>query len=72
MREGIDELFRPMSWQSVSEGMGLRPESYCPRIDNLDYQLIEDTLKQAEGAISGMVQTLPTHDSFLRQRFRAL
>ena len=40
--------------------------------ENLDFKLIEDTLKEAEGAIGGMVQTLPTHDSFIRQRFRAL
>lgn len=72
LREGIDELFRSPSWQSVFEGMGVRPEKYCPRIDNLDYKLIEDTLQEAKTAISGMVETLPSHDTFLRQKYRAL
>lgn len=72
LREGIDELFRPSSWQSVFDGMGIRPEKYCPRIDNLDYKLIEDTLKEAEEAISGMVQKLPVHDQFIRQKYRAI
>jgi tryptophan halogenase len=52
--------------------MGIRPEKYCPRIDNIDFQLIEDTLKEADESISGMVQQLPTHDGFLRQKYRAI
>lgn len=71
LREGVDELFRPASWQSVLEGMGIRPEKYCARIDNIDYHLIEDTLKEADESISGMVQKLPSHDQFLRQSYRA-
>lgn len=72
LREGVDELFRSPSWQSVFEGMGIRPEKYSPRIDNLDYKLIEDTLKEARQSIAGMVDTLPTHDQFIRQKYRAL
>lgn len=72
LREGVDELFRPSSWQSVFDGMGVRPEKYCPRIDNLDFKLIEDTLKEADEAISGMVQKLPSHDQFIRQSYRAI
>ena len=72
LREGVDELFRPASWQSVLDGMGIRPEKYCPRIDTIDYKLIEDTLKEADESISGMVQKLPSHDDFLRQNYRAI
>ncbi len=72
LREGVDELFRPPSWQSVFDGMGVMPGKYCPRIDNIDYKLIEDTLAEAEGAISSMVDKLPSHDQFLRQNFRAI
>ena len=67
MREGTDELFRSTSWQSVFEGMGIRPNKYCPRVDNMDYQAISDTLKIARQAIQSMVKTLPSHDEFLRQ-----
>lgn len=66
MREGVDELFRASSWQSVFEGMGIRPASPNPRVENLDYAQIEQTLKNAKAAIAGMVEHLPTHEQFLR------
>lgn len=67
VREGTDELFRAASWQSVFEGMGIRPTKYSPRVDNIDYQEISNTLKTARQAIQSMVKTLPSHDDFLRQ-----
>jgi tryptophan halogenase len=66
MREGVDELFRASSWQSVFEGMGIRPHGHCPRVENLDYAQIEQTLRNAKAAIAGMVEHLPTHEQFLR------
>ena len=69
LREGTDELFRSSSWQSVFEGMGIRPHKYCPRIDNMDFQDISDTLKMAKQNIQAMVKTLPTHDEFLQQNY---
>ncbi|TDG15196.1 tryptophan 7-halogenase [Seongchinamella unica] len=72
LREGVDELFRSPSWQSVFEGMGIRPANYSPRIDNLDYKLIEDTLAEARKSIAAMVETLPSHDQFIRQKYLAL
>ena len=66
MREGVDELFRASSWQSVFEGMGIRPASPNARVENLDYAQIEQTLKNAKAAIAGMVEHLPTHEQFLR------
>lgn len=65
MREGVDELFRAASWQSVFEGMGIRPRGYSPRIENLDYSRIQATLRTAKAAIAGMVEHLPTHEQFL-------
>ena len=52
---------------SIFEGMGIRPNKYCPRVDNMNYQEISDTLKIARQAIQTMVKNLPTHDDFLRQ-----
>jgi tryptophan halogenase len=66
LREGVDELFRNASWQSVFEGMGIRPQKYCPRVDNIDFGQIDTTLQKARQAILTMVKTLPTHDEFLR------
>jgi tryptophan halogenase len=65
MREGVDELFRASSWQSVFEGMGLHPRGYCPRVENIDYTQIAATLRTAKAAIAGMVEHLPTHEQFL-------
>ena len=67
LREGVDELFHGASWQSVFEGMGIRPQNYCPRIDNLDFDLIQSTLAQAVSSIDTVVKKLPTHDDFLRE-----
>jgi tryptophan halogenase len=65
MREGVDQLFRASSWQSIFEGMGVRPRTYSPRVDNIDYAHIESTLRTAKSAIAGMVEHLPTHEQFL-------
>jgi tryptophan halogenase len=66
LREGVDELLRDTSWQSVFEGMGIRPRKYCPRVDNVDPGHLRASLQYAREAIRGMVKTLPTHDEFLR------
>lgn len=65
MRESVDPLFRASSWQSIFEGMGIRPRAYSPRVDNIDYAHIEATLRTAKSAIAGMVEHLPTHEQFL-------
>jgi tryptophan halogenase len=66
VREGLDELFRASSWQSIFEGMGIRPKRYSPRLENLDYADIAASLEAARAAIQGMVSHLPTHEEFLR------
>ena len=66
LREGVDELFRASSWQSVFEGMGIKPSVWHPRVENLDYTQITDSLKTARAAIAGMVAHLPTHEEFLQ------
>jgi tryptophan halogenase len=66
LREGVDELFRGSSWQSVFEGMGISPSVYCRRVESMDYAEIEASLITAKAAIAGMVAHLPTHEEFLR------
>ena len=60
------------SWYSIFEGMGVRPEKYAMQIDNLDYGLLEGKLNEMETVISNFVETLPTHEQFLRDRFSAI
>lgn len=69
VREERDELFRSASWQSVFEGMGIRPAKYSPRVDNIELAQINENLKLARSAILNMVKTLPTHDDYLAGRF---
>jgi tryptophan halogenase len=71
LREGVDELFRSSSWQSVFEGMGIRPSGYCPRVDNLDPAQLRAVLQRARHAIHGMVAHLPTHEEFLKSQQEA-
>jgi tryptophan halogenase len=65
-RDGVDELFRASSWQSVFEGMGIRPDHACPRTANLSMELIQRELANAKHAIAGMVDLLPSHDDILQ------
>lgn len=66
IRTGNDELFRASSWQSVFEGMGIRPHGYCARTDNLNIDQMQQELLVARRAISGMVDALPYHDDFIQ------
>jgi tryptophan halogenase len=68
LREGVDELFRGSSWQSVFEGMGISPSVYCRRVESMDYAEIAAALNTAKAAIAGMVAHLPTHEEFLREQ----
>ena len=64
-REGVDELFRASSWQSIFEGMGIRPAHPCARSNNLPIEQIYSELKKTKRAIAGMVDALPSHDEML-------
>ncbi|WP_255428896.1 tryptophan halogenase family protein [Saccharophagus sp. K07] len=72
LREGTDELFRSSSWQSVFEGMGIRPRKHCPRVNNLELEQISTTLRMAKQAIRGMVNNLPTHEEFIRSQCQSM
>lgn len=71
LRDDGDQLFRSVSWQSVFEGMGIRPQKYSPHVDNLDYEQLNETLKLARSAILTMVKNLPTHDAYLQAHYGA-
>ncbi|RYG08968.1 MAG: tryptophan 7-halogenase, partial [Caulobacteraceae bacterium] len=42
LAEGLDELFRAVSWQSVMEGMGVRPRAYHPLVDRIPFAGVTD------------------------------
>ncbi len=71
LREGTEELFRSTSWQSVFEGMGIRPRKYSPLVDNLDSEQLRQALDTTRSAILNMVKTLPTHNEYLQRIYQS-
>jgi len=67
LAEGLDELFRSVSWQSVMEGMGVHPRGYHPLVDRIPFDRATETLDQAAAVLKQLVQDLPTHEQFLRE-----
>lgn len=72
LRLESEELWQSSSWQSVFEGMGVRPDSYSPTVDNLEYPFIAEKFQEMEAMLSRTIQRLPTHDQYLQDRFRAI
>ena len=71
VREGVDLMFRDVSWQSVLEGMGVRPRAYHPFMDRMDYGPLPAHLDQVSAVIRRAVDGLPSHGDFLRDHCTA-
>jgi tryptophan halogenase len=67
LREGVDEMFRNPSWQSIMEGMGVRPQRYQQLVDTVPYEVIAQTLDQSKPMLESQVASLPSHGEFLAQ-----
>lgn len=67
LRDGVDDMFRAPSWQSIMEGMGIRPQRYQPLVDTIPYAVITQTLDQSAPILSAQVAGLPSHGAFLAQ-----
>lgn len=65
LREGVDDMFRNPSWQSVMEGMGVRPQRYQQLVDTIPYEVIAQTLDQSAPMLAAQVAGLPSHGEFL-------
>ena len=63
--EGLDELFRPPSWQSVMEGMGVRPQGWHPLVDRIETPDLPRHMDEAADRLAAAVAGLPTHGDFL-------
>ncbi|RZI99523.1 MAG: tryptophan 7-halogenase [Brevundimonas sp.] len=66
VREGVDLMFRSVSWQSVLEGMGQKPRGYHPLMNRLAIEKLPAYLDQGAAAIRQAVAGLPTHEEFLK------
>ncbi|WP_029014015.1 tryptophan halogenase family protein [Niveispirillum irakense] len=66
LREGLDELFRAVSWQAVYDGMGVRPARYQGMVERMPLSVIKETLDRTPDLLRAQVQGLPSHDDFIR------
>ena len=64
---GPEELFKAPSWQSVLEGMGVRPRHCSLLTQRLDGARLHRLLDEGRAGLSDYVRGLPTHGEFLRQ-----
>nr|AGU11730.1 Tryptophan halogenase [uncultured organism] len=72
MPEHVDELFRPVSWQSVMEGMGVRPRSCHPTLNRITSPDLPGELDRAANSLLAAVRQLPTHSEFIARSCAAL
>ena len=63
--EHVDELFRPVSWQSVMEGMGVRPRGCHPTLNRVASPDLPGELDRAANSLLAAVRQLPTHAEFI-------
>lgn len=65
--DGVDELFGESSWIALLEGMGIRSKQYCPRVDNIDFEEIDQYLFELRAAIQEASESLPHYDDYIRR-----
>ncbi|WP_346837702.1 tryptophan halogenase family protein [Microbulbifer sp. SAOS-129_SWC] len=65
--ETMDPLFAAVSWRSVCEGMGLRPQKYSALIDKFDPAVTRAHFERYLKAINEVVQKLPGHAEFIQK-----
>jgi tryptophan 7-halogenase len=66
LREQLDPLFRPSSWQAVFEGMDIRPRRPAPHTDTLDINTLRQALEQTRAAVKAITTLQPAHEEYLR------
>ncbi len=71
LSEGVDDLFRAVSWQSVMHGMGMRPRGRHPAADHLPARDLPAQVARAAAALARDVAGLPTHAAFIAQHCAA-
>ena len=61
----VDELFRAVSWQSVMEGMGVRPRGHHPTLYRIPSPELPRELDRAADSLAAAVGRLPMHAAFI-------
>ncbi|PAX07694.1 tryptophan halogenase family protein [Sphingomonas lenta] len=71
LADGVDELFRAVSWQSVMDGMGVRPRTHHPTLDRLPAPDLPGELDRAADSLARAVGQLPPHGRFIAENCAA-
>lgn len=64
--EGADDLFRAVSWQSVLEGMGIRPRRHHRAMDRVPVADIGGELDKVAAVLAATVARIPSHADFIK------
>jgi tryptophan halogenase len=67
LRQGVDDLFGESSWITLLEGMGIRANNYCPRLDNVDFAEVDHYLSGMRSAIQESVHSLPRYEDYIQR-----
>ena len=65
------DFFSELSWHAVLEGMEIRPNTYDPLADSVDFRQARQAMARLKAALEEQVSKLPTHDAFLRDNCAA-
>ncbi|HEX8471422.1 MAG TPA: tryptophan halogenase family protein [Brevundimonas sp.] len=71
LAEGLDELFRAVSWQAVMEGMGVHPRGYHPLVDRIPFDGVPAQLDHAAELLTRGVADLPSQEEFIARHCAA-
>ncbi len=63
--EALDPLFRNVSWYAVMDGLGVKPRSYNPLVERIDFAGMTQDMDHAADTLRRFVADLPTHQAFL-------
>ncbi len=70
-RNSNNELFNEISWISMFEGQGLRPENVHPLAEQMPAQTLQHHLETIQRVFAQSVAQLPTHEHFIEKYCKA-
>ncbi len=65
------DFFSELSWQSVLEGMEIRPRTYDPLADTVEFSKVKSAMKQVKSSLDDLVSRTPSHADFLKSNCAA-
>ena len=66
-----EELFRPTSWYSVLEGLGVQPDNYNPTLNVWNTDKLKSILDQGQKGLTAIAKIQPSHDNFINEFCKA-